>query len=97
MNKLSVDISPWHQGKLYAPHLNPQCQLLGVVWRNYRTPGALVKTGVGKYVQVNAGAVRSLPQREIIKLIKEAQRRLDSIKPLEFTTIANRRLIYDYD
>jgi len=53
------------QGKLYAGALPKGAKIIGTVARNSTDKGALVKLPNGKFVQINAGVIRTLPLHEI--------------------------------
>ena len=56
--------------RLYSPTLPAGCEPLGTVARSGHDTGALVRfVATGLYAQVNAGAVRTLDQREIARLL----------------------------
>jgi len=48
----------------YMP-LPANAEVLGIVQRETLETGALIRLGTGIYVQGNAGAIRTLPQREV--------------------------------
>lgn len=52
----------------YGP-LPANAEALGTVQRETLETGALIRLGSGNYVQGNAGAIRTLPQREVDEAI----------------------------
>ena len=68
-NRITVQIGgPW---QLYTPHALPGWEMLGTVDRG-ADAGALARSRVGVYCQINAGAVRSLDQRKVKAAIDAA-------------------------
>lgn len=62
-NKLTIDTSgKWER---YAGVLPDGAEPLGTVTRPNGDAGALVRLRSGVYVQLTAGAMRTLPQKEI--------------------------------
>lgn len=56
---INVDIK---QGRMLTGPLGAGMTLLGTISREPGDLGALVRTGIGQYVEINAGAVRTLHQ-----------------------------------
>jgi hypothetical protein len=57
--------------RLYTNTVPEGCEVLGVVWRTFYDRGALVRTAVGIYAQLNDGVLRPLPQREVVEAIEQ--------------------------
>lgn len=71
--RLTVDLGgAW---RLYWGNgpLPPGAQALGTITRGIGDTGALLRTGVGIYVQGNARVVRSLDQRRVEAAIEQAE------------------------
>lgn len=62
---LTVSINGKWQLYWGAMPLPAGAQALGTVKRDTLETGALIRLSTGKYVQGNAGAIRTLPQREV--------------------------------
>lgn len=57
--------------RLYQMRELPGWEMLGVVHRGVLA-GALARSRTGQYVQMNAGAVRSLDQRKVLSALASA-------------------------
>jgi hypothetical protein len=55
----------------YTP-LPTGAEALGIVQRETHETGALIRLNSGQYVQGNAGAIRTLPQREVIEALERS-------------------------
>jgi len=54
-----------HNGHLYAGPIPAEAVIIGDVQRADGQRGALIRLANGRYVQANAGTLRTLPQREV--------------------------------
>jgi len=50
------------EGRLYAGAIPQGAEIIGTVERSFADKGALVRLANGAIVQMNAGAIRSLPE-----------------------------------
>lgn len=53
------------EARLYAGPMPPKSELIGLVARSSSDKGALILLTSGQYVQLNAGCIRSLNQRDV--------------------------------
>jgi len=60
--------------RIYTATLPPGAEALGVVTRDSGSGALALIEATGLYVQVNAGAIRSLPQHKIAAAIEEETR-----------------------
>lgn len=66
--------------RLYASTIPPGSSAIGIVSRDgtHLDVGALIVTRAGIYAQLNAGAVRSLPQAKVSAAVAAARSRVDA-------------------
>ena len=70
--RLSVDLdADW---RVYSPRVPPTARVLGVVDRGGDRGVLVVFACTGKYAQINAGAVRYLPQTKAIAALRDARK-----------------------
>ena len=69
-----ISVTLGDRWRLYTATLPRGSRALGVVTRDGYDTGALVLTPAGLYVQVNAGAIRSLPQDEVTAALAAARK-----------------------
>lgn len=72
-NRGRITVDPKGAWRLYTLTVPPDSTVVGVIARGLGDRGALVRINrTGEYVQVNAGAVRSLPQNKVIAAVRAA-------------------------
>lgn len=66
----NITVDPSGNWRMYTNTIPANSELLGTVTRDGYDTGALVRiNATGAYVQVNAGAMRSLPGREVARAL----------------------------